>query len=163
MHQLPPYRQACTNYDLTGSVYKLPPYQQGCTNYHLTGSVYKLPPYQQGCTNYHLPGKTVINYQYHLKALLHGKASIAILVSCNFLYHDPCQFITKSSSMFHAEFIYKMFSPKWRILTMKTLSYKLRRLSICSFDQITSLLFSPFQPCFIYHVLTMCFYLLTML
>jgi hypothetical protein len=27
-----------------------------------------------------------------LKALLHGKASIAILVSCNFLYHDPCQF-----------------------------------------------------------------------
>ena len=32
-------------------------------------------------------------------------------------------------------------------------SYKWRRLSICSFDQITSLLFSPFQPCFIYHVL----------
>ena len=29
---------------------------------------------------------------YTLKALLHGKASIAILVSCNFLYHDPCQF-----------------------------------------------------------------------
>ena len=27
-----------------------------------------------------------------VKALLHGKASIAILVSCNFLYHDPCQF-----------------------------------------------------------------------
>jgi hypothetical protein len=44
---------------------------------------------------------------------------------------------------------------KWRILTMKTLSYTLRRLSICSFDQITSLLFSPFQSCFIYHVLTM--------
>jgi hypothetical protein len=43
--------------------------------------------------------------------------------------------------MFHAEFVYKLFPPKWRILTMKTLSYKLRRLSICSFDQITSLLF----------------------
>ena len=27
-----------------------------------------------------------------VKALLHGKASIAILVSCIFLYHDPCQF-----------------------------------------------------------------------
>ena len=27
-----------------------------------------------------------------LKSLLHGKASIAILVSCNCLYHDPCQF-----------------------------------------------------------------------
>ena len=25
-----------------------------------------------------------------VKALLHGKASIAILVSCNFLYHGPC-------------------------------------------------------------------------
>jgi hypothetical protein len=65
---------------------------------------------------------------------------------------------TKSSSMFHAKFVYKLFLPKCRILTMKTLSYKLRRLSICSFDQITSLLFSPFQSCFIYHVLTMCFY-----
>jgi hypothetical protein len=62
---------------------------------------------------------------------------------------------TKSSSIFHAEFVYKLFSPTWRILTMKTLSYKLRRLSICSFDQITSQLFSPFQSCFIYHVLTM--------
>jgi hypothetical protein len=59
---------------------------------------------------------------------------------------------TKSSSMFHAEFVYKLFPPKWRILTMKTLSYKLRRLSICSFDQITSLLF-PLSS----HVLfTMC-------
>jgi hypothetical protein len=28
-------------------------------------------------------------------------------------------------------------------------SYKWRRLSICSFDQITSLRFPPFQPCFI--------------
>jgi hypothetical protein len=27
-----------------------------------------------------------------VKALLHGKACIAILVSCNVLYHDPCQF-----------------------------------------------------------------------
>ena len=27
------------------------------------------------------------------------------------------------------QFVYKLFSPKWRILTMKTLSYKLRRLS----------------------------------
>jgi hypothetical protein len=27
-----------------------------------------------------------------VKALLHGEASIAILVSCNFLYHDPYQF-----------------------------------------------------------------------
>jgi hypothetical protein len=31
---------------------------------------------------------------------------------------------TKSSSMFHAEFVYKLFPPKWRIRTMKTLSYK---------------------------------------
>jgi len=69
---------------------------------------------------------------------------------------------TKSSSMFHAEFVYKLFPPKWRILTMKALSYKSRRLSICSFDQIT-LLFSSFQSCFIYHVLTMCFYLSMML
>jgi hypothetical protein len=61
------------------------------------------------------------------------------------------------------QFVYKLFPPKWRILTMKTLSYKLRRLSICSFDQITSLLFSPFQSCFIYHVLTMCLNLLMML
>ena len=59
---------------------------------------------------------------------------------------------TKSSNMFHAEFVYKLFPLKWRILTMKTLSYKLRRLSICSFDQITSLLFP-----LISHVLfTMC-------
>ena len=40
------------------------------------------------------------------------------------------------------QFVYKLFLPKWRILTMKTLAYKLRRLSIYSFDQITSLLFS---------------------
>ena len=80
--------------------------------------------------------------------LYHATFCIMILVSLH----------TKSSSMFHAEFVYKLFLPKLRILTMKTLSYKLRRLSICSFDQITSLLFSPFQPCFIYHVLTMCFY-----
>ena len=46
---------------------------------------------------------------------------------------------------------------------LKTLSYKLRKLSICSFDYITSLLFSPFQSCFIYQVPTMCFYLLMML
>jgi hypothetical protein len=46
------------------------------------------------------------------------------------------------------QFVYKLFPLKWRILTMKTLSYKLRRLSICSFDQLTSLLFSPFQSCF---------------
>jgi hypothetical protein len=32
-----------------------------------------------------------------------------------------------------ADVVYKLFPPKWRILTMKTLSYKLRRLSICSF------------------------------
>ena len=82
--------------------------------------------------------------------LYHATFCIMILVSLH----------TKSSSMFHAEFVYKLFPPKWRILTMMTLSYKLRRLSICSFDQITSLLFSPFQSCFIYHVLTMCFYLL---
>jgi hypothetical protein len=51
------------------------------------------------------------------------------------------------------QFVYKLNPPKWRILTMKTLSYKLRRLSICSFDQITSLLF-PLSS----HVLfTMCF------
>ena len=80
--------------------------------------------------------------------LYHATFCIMIIVSLH----------TKSCSMFHAEFVYKLFPPKWRILTMKTLSYKLRRLSICSFDQITSLLFSPFQSCFIYHVLTMCFY-----
>ena len=58
----------------------------------------------------------------------------------------------KSSSTFHAEFAYKMFPPNWKILTMKTLSHKLRRLAICSFDQITSL-FSPLSS----HVLfTMC-------
>jgi hypothetical protein len=50
--------------------------------------------------------------------------------------------------MLHAEFIYKLFPPKWRILTMKTLSYKWRRLSICSFDQLTPLLFSPFPAMF---------------
>ena len=61
------------------------------------------------------------------------------------------------------QFVYKLFPPKWRFLTMKTLSYKLRRLSIYSFDQITSLHFSPFQSCFIYHMLTLCFYLLMML
>ena len=82
--------------------------------------------------------------------LYHATFCIMILVSLH----------TKSSIMFHAEFVYKLFPPKWRILTMKTLSYKLRRLSICSFDQIISLLFPPFQSCFIYHVLTMCFYLL---
>jgi hypothetical protein len=46
-------------------------------------------------------------------------------------------------SIKHAEFVYKLLPPKWRILTVKTLSCKLRRLSICSFDQITSLLFFP--------------------
>ena len=88
-----------------------------------------------------------------LRYLYHATFCIMILVSLH----------TKSSSMFHAEFFYKFFPPKRRNLTMKTLSYKLRRLSICSFDQIASLLFSPFQSCFIYHVLTMCFYLLMML
>jgi hypothetical protein len=44
-------------------------------------------------------------------------------------YRDTCIMIlvslhTKSSSMFHAEFVYKLLPPKWRILTMKTLSYK---------------------------------------
>jgi hypothetical protein len=48
-----------------------------------------------------------------------------------------------------AEFVYKLFPPKWRILTMKTLSYKLKRLTIYSFDQIITT-FSPFQSCFIY-------------
>jgi hypothetical protein len=37
---------------------------------------------------------------------------------------------TKSSSMFHAEFVYKLFPPKWRILTMKTFACKLRRLHL---------------------------------
>ena len=63
--------------------------------------------------------------------LYHATFCIMILVSLH----------TKSSSTLHAEFVYKLFSPKWKILTMKTLSHKLRRLSICSFDQITSLLF----------------------
>jgi hypothetical protein len=56
--------------------------------------------------------------------LYHATFCIMILVSLH----------TKSSSMFHAELFYILFPPKWRILTMKTLSYKLRRLSICSFD-----------------------------
>ena len=74
--------------------------------------------------------------------LYHATFCIVILVSLH----------TKSSSMFHAECLYKLFPPKWRNLTMKTLSYKLKRLSICSFDQITSLLF-PLSS----HVLfTMC-------
>ena len=46
--------------------------------------------------------------------LYHATFCIMILVSLH----------TKSSSMFRAEFVYKLFSPKWRILTMKTLSYK---------------------------------------
>jgi hypothetical protein len=74
--------------------------------------------------------------------LYHATFCIVILVSLH----------TKSSSMFHAECLYKLFPPKWRNLTTKTLSYKLKRLSICSFDQITSLLF-PLSS----HVLfTMC-------
>jgi hypothetical protein len=89
----------------------------------------------------------------HLKALLHGRASIAIPVSCTFCIMILVSLHTKSNSMFHEEFVYKLFPPKWRIVTMKTLSCKLRKLSICSFDQITSLLFPPFQSCFIYHVL----------
>jgi hypothetical protein len=44
--------------------------------------------------------------------LYHATFCIMILVSLH----------TKSSSMFHAEFVYKLFPPKWRILTMKTLS-----------------------------------------
>ena len=44
-----------------------------------------------------------------------------------YLYHATCCIMilvslhTKSSSMFHAEIDYKLFRPKWRILTMKTL------------------------------------------
>ena len=43
------------------------------------------------------------------------------------MYLDTCIMIlvslhTNSSSMFHAEFVYKLFPPKWRLLTMKTLS-----------------------------------------
>jgi hypothetical protein len=57
--------------------------------------------------------------------LYHATLCIMILVSLH----------TKSSSKFHAEFAYKLFPPKWRILTMKTLSYKLRRLSICSLNK----------------------------
>jgi hypothetical protein len=88
------------------------------------------------------------------KALLHGKASIAILVSCNFFLSWSLSVYTLNQvACFMQNFFYKLFPPKWRNLTMKTLSYKLRRLSICSFDQISSLLFPPFQSCFIYHVL----------
>ena len=47
--------------------------------------------------------------------LYHATFCIMILVSLH----------TKLSSMIHAEFVYKVFPPKWRILTMKTLSYKL--------------------------------------
>ena len=46
------------------------------------------------------------------------------------------------------QFVYKLFLPKWRILTMNTLSYKLRRISICFFDQITFTTFSPFPVMF---------------
>jgi hypothetical protein len=69
--------------------------------------------------------------------------------------HDPCQFYfvyTLNQVACFMQFVYKLFPPKWRNLTMKTLSYKLRRLSICSFDQITSLLFPPFQS----FLFTMC-------
>jgi hypothetical protein len=54
---------------------------------------------------------------------------------------------TKSSSMFHAEFAYKLFPPKWRILTMKTLSYKLKRLHMFLWpNNITT--FFPFPVMF---------------
>ena len=76
-----------------------------------------------------------------IKSLLHGKQVSRYLYHTTFCIMILVSLHTKSSSMFHAEFVYKLFAPKWRILTMKTLSYKLRRLSICSFDQITSLLF----------------------
>jgi hypothetical protein len=58
-----------------------------------------------------------------LKALLHGKASIAILVSWFLSVY------TLNQVACFMQFVYKLFSPKWRILTMKTLSYKLSRLS----------------------------------
>ena len=98
-----------------------------------------------------------------IKALLHGKQVSRYLYHATFCIMILISLHTNSSSMFHAEFVYKLFPPKWRILTMKTLSYKLRRLSHLFFDEIASLPFSPFQSCFIYHVLTMCFYLLMML
>ena len=67
--------------------------------------------------------------------LYHATFCIMILVSLH----------TKSSSMCHAEFAYKLFPLKWRILTMMTLSYKLRRLSICP-NNITT--FFPFPAMF---------------
>ena len=45
--------------------------------------------------------------------LYHATFCIMILISLH----------TKSSSMFHAEFVHKLFPPKWKILTMKTLSF----------------------------------------
>jgi hypothetical protein len=39
-----------------------------------------------------LTTKNWLMWNWSIKALLHDKASIAILVSCNFVHHDPCQF-----------------------------------------------------------------------
>jgi hypothetical protein len=50
---------------------------------------------------------------------------------------------TKSSSMFHAEFVYKLFPPKWRILTMKTLSYKFWPNNITSFFSFPVMFYLP--------------------
>ena len=83
--------------------------------------------------------------QISVKALLQGKASIAILVSCNFLYHD------KSSSMFHADFFLQIVPAKMEKPDNEDIIIQIEE-TLCSFDQITSLLFPPFQSCFADHV-----------
>ena len=52
-----------------------------------------------------------------IKALLHGKQVSRYLYHATFCIMILVSLHTKSSSMFHAEFVYKLFRPKWRILT----------------------------------------------
>jgi len=68
-----------------------------CMQYNeiiLTERSYAVSAYHHWCCEFESrSGRGVQHYVIKfVKALLHGKASIAILVSCNFLYHDPCQF-----------------------------------------------------------------------
>ena len=102
------------------------------------------------------PPNQIIGKSNNLKVLrpcYTVKQSIAIIVSCNCLYHDLCQLHTKSSSMFHAELVYKLFPPKWRILTMNT-NHPCWYFANCCWNSAIHHYFFPFSPCFIY-VLTM--------
>ena len=60
-----------------------------------------------------------------VNALLHVKQVSRYFYHATFCIMILVSLHTKSSSMFHAEFVYKLFPPNWRILTMKTLSCKL--------------------------------------